>query len=516
MCFCSAGALLPVENPLRISRQAVTRSHISEMPTRSQKRRRDAPLTVVPPPASFRSALASRVAGETPHFWRRAAASAGISGADAFLVHLGQSISTALQSIAEASAEARAQLCERRGMLHAAVDARCEELAAGIDLSEASKVASLERELISVDAALERWRAESGAVREAVSLLSDVDLQSQLASLSSRLDDMEAQLQALPIAVVEPPFVGLHIDAPALLSSIAGFGRVLAPLSIASTDMTLEGVPSFVRPGDTLRLRLSLGARHAAQSAEELEVSLGRLAGATNVEVMAERPGVDPQPLDATVAADAALRCLCISLKVPIRSSAVHVVCVGPIIVMGKVLLDPPLRIPLFRGTCSTPLILKVYADAVSYATPCISPEGLVYCPRGKGADVRIFDADGTPLPSLPVADLGLSEQVAWAAYSPGDAPSLLLADCNGTSSRLVAVDPVTHTRRWISATTSLDGCGGIAALPLLGVVVVNSKRSLFAHRLSDGVRVGSLGVPSIGKFRPQIQSLDVCMRQAN
>ena len=79
-------------------------------------------MTVVPPPASFRSALASRVAGETPHFWRRAAASAGVSDVDAFLVHLGQSITAALQSVAEASAGARDQLRETRGLLHAAVD----------------------------------------------------------------------------------------------------------------------------------------------------------------------------------------------------------------------------------------------------------------------------------------------------------------------------------------------------------------------------------------------------------
>jgi hypothetical protein len=59
-----------------------------------------------------------------------------------------------------------------------------------------SKTAALERELISVDAALERWRADSGVVRETVASLSDADLEEQYASLSSRLDNTEAQLQA--------------------------------------------------------------------------------------------------------------------------------------------------------------------------------------------------------------------------------------------------------------------------------------------------------------------------------
>ena len=64
----------------------------------------------------------------------------------------------------------------------------CDALAASVDSAEASKTAALEPELVSVDAALERWRAESGAVREAASSLSDVDLEKQHATLSSRLD----------------------------------------------------------------------------------------------------------------------------------------------------------------------------------------------------------------------------------------------------------------------------------------------------------------------------------------
>ena len=70
--------------------------------------------------------------------------------------------------------------------------------------------------------------------------------------------------------MVELPLpVGLLADAPALLSSIAVYGRVLEPLPItAASNLSLEVVPSRVRPDGTMRLRLSLGARHAAQSAE--------------------------------------------------------------------------------------------------------------------------------------------------------------------------------------------------------------------------------------------------------
>jgi len=110
--------------------------------------------------------------------------------------------------------------------------------------------------------------------------LSDAELMSRHAELIARLEGLEAQLRALPTAPVEPPHVGLTMDTPALLASIAGFGRIVAPLGISAADVTLEGVPSHVRPGQTLQLRLALGDRHAEQSTEELEVSLGALAAA--------------------------------------------------------------------------------------------------------------------------------------------------------------------------------------------------------------------------------------------
>jgi len=109
-----------------------------------------------------------------------------------------------------------------------------------------------------------------------------------------------------------------------------------------------------------------------------------------------------------------------------------------------------------------------------------------------------VFDYDGSLLPGLPVASLGLSQSTSWAAFAPGSTPSLLLADVIGCSPRLVAVDPATRSVRWRSAAGSLGACDGIAALPSLGVVVTGSDESLFAHRLSDGSRVGSLEVPGL------------------
>ena len=314
---------------------------------------------------------------------------------------LGRSIAASLQALTESAETARAQLCETRAALHAAIDARCDELGANIKSSESRKVASLERELV----------AESAAVREAVVSLSDADLGAQHANLSSRLDDAEAQLQRLPTAVIEPPLVpvGLLADAPALLSSIAGFGRVLAPLAITAADLRLEGVPSRVNPVDTLRLRLSLGARHAAQSAEELEVSLGTLAEMTLVDSTQSCPWVEPQSLEATLESDAAQRCLHISLDVPLAASDDASVNISAVSVAGQAMSGLPRCVPVHRGIMP-PLELSCASAMRSHMNPCMSPEWHIYCPPGGGPEVLVFDGDGSLLPGLAVASIGLSK----------------------------------------------------------------------------------------------------------
>ena len=466
--------------------------------------------TEVAAASTRRGVLASRIANTTPHFWDHAAESAGVSGADAFLLHLGRSITAALQAVAESAEAARTKLRETRAALHAAIDERCDALMANIDSAEASKTTALERELVSVDAALERWRAESAAVRDAVSTLSDADLKEQHATLSSRFDDLEAQLQSLPTAVVEPPSVGLLADTPALLASIAGFGRVLAPLPVTAADLSLEGVPSRVKPGGILLLKLSLSARHAAQSAEELEVSLGRLPQEFRVDatvVVVEEPGrarVQPQWLQTTVAPDASQRCLIVSIEACSPyvggSASLHI---GSMHVAGQPVSGLPLCVPVVRGV-APPFVLPCRTAANDYTTPCITSVGQIYCPPGDGFDVEVFDAEGRPLPDLFVDSIGLTDNTSWAAYAHSDTPCLLLADWNfgSTASRLVAVDPATHAVRWATEMRSPNnGYLGIAALPSLGVAVVSTFDSLVIHRLTDGVNLGGLKVPGLGFF---------------
>jgi len=165
---------------------------------------------------------------------------------------LERSIAAALLAVSGSAQAAFAELRSYREILHSAIDARCNDLEAGLLRAESAKVVALERELVAIDAALERWRSETCVVHDAVASLSDTELMTQHAGLASRLDALETQLRALPTAPVEPSHVGLTMDTPALLASIAGFGRIVAPLGITAADVTLEGVPSHVRPGQTL------------------------------------------------------------------------------------------------------------------------------------------------------------------------------------------------------------------------------------------------------------------------
>jgi hypothetical protein len=104
-------------------------------------------------------------------------------------------------------------------------------------------------------------------------------------------------------------------------------------------------------------------------------------------------------------------------------------------------------------------------------STPVITPDGTLYAPKQGSADVLVFAADGTPLPPLPLAALGLSTSTCSAAFVEA-ADTLLLADANVAASKLVAVDAASRAVRWSAAFGGR--CCGIAVLPAQGVVVVS------------------------------------------
>ena len=446
-----------------------------------------------------RSMIAARVDGKTvPAFWRDAALAVGITDTDSFLVHLGRNVTVAMQSVAESAQHARAQLRDARSALHAAIDVRCDELGASIDSAENEKAVSLERELIAIDSALERWRAETTAVCEAGIGLTDSSVVTMYTRLSSQLDDVEAALLALPTIVVTPLVVML-CQTVGFLPRIAGFGSVVMPLPVTATDLRLEDFTNSRggRLGSTLHMRLFLGRRFNARSAEELEATLGILMGTLRIDVTFEARGCQPQPLVVTLTPSAALHCVIATVSVPMTLGSGFAVNVHAVSLAGSIVDGLSACVPVQGSGVITPLVLRSFS-CFHPSTPCISLDGHVYCPPGNNPvqEVLVYDSDGTPQHGLATSDLGLLGMTCWTAHVHSDSPSLLLADYDGN---VVAVDPAMRTIRWKSK--SSNSCYGIAPLPFHGVVIVGGVTSLYALRLSDGSSVGCLAVPDLAWF---------------
>lgn len=437
-----------------------------------------------------RRTLAARVT-QVPRFWRHVASAAGVTSIDDLFCRVGRAIYDAADAVPKNAEAARCRLRELRLVIHDAVDARFDELESKISAAEAVKAAALACELIAVDAALQRWRSDTAAVSHTIAVLSDAELETQQAALTSRLTDIEAQLQELPTAILEPPTVDVVADTPAMLSAIAAFGHVLAPRPVTAADLSFDGLPacSSVRPGDTLHLRVSLGTHHAAQSTDELAEALDRLEREIDIEAAVESSGVEPQPLTVTLSHDAALRSLLICLRVPAAASSGDCIVLSSVSVAGQPVTMSPLRLLINQGMRAP---LQLAGLAFECCSPSISGDGLLFVPPvGRGTEVHVYDTEGSRLPGLPLAAIGLSHLTRWTACAHGDPHSLFLVD----DSRAVAFDTSARAVRWSS---DIAACGGIATLPAHGIAALASceQSKLFFHRLSDGCRVGSVAVP--------------------
>jgi hypothetical protein len=135
---------------------------------------------------------------------------------------------------------------------------------------------------------------------------------------------------------------------------------------------------------------------------------------------------------------------------------------------------------------------LHLEGAASEYASALvITCDGTLYAPRYERPDVLVFSADGTPLPSLSLANLGLTSRTSDVAFDEATA-TLLQADANEEDSKLVAVDTVSRSVRW---SAGIGGsCSGIAVLPAQGLVVASTYNAdeLRMYRLADGALVAT------------------------
>lgn len=140
----------------------------------------------------------------------------------------------------------------------------------------------------------------------------------QHAELSSRLDAAESQLHAQPTAAIETAHITLVANVPQLLTDIAVFGQVVAPLTVTAADLAIEHRPLHAPLGGTLLLRLALNSSlFTEQSEKELELSLEAAASAVRVGASLSSSDTAPLPLQVSVRADIPGRCVTVSCIVP-------------------------------------------------------------------------------------------------------------------------------------------------------------------------------------------------------
>jgi hypothetical protein len=424
-----------------------------------------------------------------PPDWNTVALRYGVEPhVDKVLCALGKAVAASLRSVEESAEEARQRLVSLRAAAHAAIDTRFDELLASLDAARCAKLAALERELEQVDAVLEKSRREHAAARDTVATKSDIELDALSADLTARLKDVSALLATLPHGPVEPSLLRLELDEGALLTSIRTTGTVLAPRGVHAADVMVCGLPTHVRPGRPLQFELALSDDYPCRAPAELEAAAASLAFHARVAVSLET-GADSQQLQTTLVPSRGV--VSVSVAIPESTSEGAEVVISSVTVADQPVtggLKLSARHRVISGM-HAPLVLS---SGASLSSPFITPEATLYAPLYKRADVLVFSADGTPLPVLPLVDLGLSTETHCAAFVEATG-TLLLADANGASSKLVAVDAASRAIRWSAAMGG--SCYGIAVLPAQGVVVVSNPDhgKLHVRRLSDGVRVASV-----------------------
>lgn len=485
--------LLPASCSIRNASESADATHL---PT-ERKRQRDVGSVY---DDAIRAALALR-SSTTPMLLR---ARSGESGVDDYLSNLGRSIAGAIAQVRASSETERAKLRSTRAALHAAIDERCDELKTQVDKAESSKISALERQLNLVDDALQRWRSQRSAAAEAAASLDDDEFAERHAELNARLDDAESQLVSLRVDPVVLPHIELQLDVSTLHADLATFGKIVAPVAFTASDFKLKRMPFVARPGRQLQLRLSLyKQKHLSYSDSALSVALQFAATTARLEASLMARDAEPQKLIIDIAGNAVERRVDISIAIPCATPRHSWVCVSSGSLSGKPLVDlkGPRIIPIGSGV-RFPLTLQLSGSHVQPISLSISQSGHLFIARVGSSSVCVFGSDGSPLPEMSLAELGLTSDTGWTSCASGASPMVIFADNHWSNPKLIAVDPDSGGVRWSSPHGFLRDCSGLSTLSRRKPVVVFASQAtdmLHALNLSDGTLAASLRVPGLG-----------------
>jgi hypothetical protein len=441
-----------------------------------------------PTPAASRQDVIDRL-DKLPNKWTEAASTYGVpSQLDAVLCASGKRIARSIQSVTEDAEAAKQKLESIRLTLHAAIDRRIDALQAATSAAASVKITALESELEKLDEVLERARREHAAAQTAVTTPHDSAAHGEVAA---QLDEINAMITALPVGPVEPVVFRVDFDIDSLISQISTIGTVIAPRGVLARHVEVRSLPKHARPGETLRFDLALTADYPCTAPAELEAAAASLVPHVYA-VVSLMSGEVSQPLLATLAPAADGRGVNVSVSVPVSAGRDSKVVIRGISVAGQQVTQGQ-SLPAHAAVVMGMLVPLRLEDAANDAvcTPVISGDGTLYAPRYGSPDVLVCSADGTPLPPLPVASLGLSTGSRSAAFD--DATTmLLLADSNSAASRLVAMDATSRAVRWSTGSRFIYG---IAVLPTQGLVVASvlDANELGVYRLADGAFVSKV-----------------------
>jgi hypothetical protein len=310
----------------------------------------------------------------------------------------------------------------------------------------------------------------------------------RLGALNFEIDDMTA---ALPVGPVEPVVLLFDVDVESHTYEIGALGTVIAPRGVLARHVEVRGLPKHARPGRPLQFDLALSADYPCTAPAELEAAAASLVPHVHVDASLVC-GEVLLPLLATLAPAAGGRSVYVFVPVPASTVMDSIVFIHGISVAGQRVMygqSLPAHVALVTGMLA-PLRLEGAANHCP-STPAISGNGTLYAPRYDSPELLVFSADGTPLPSLSVANLGLSTFLSDVAFDEASA-TLLLVDDNDDSSFIVAVDEESTAIRWSAELGSSNY--GIAVLSTQGLVVTSTYASdeLRVHQLSDGALVTS------------------------
>jgi hypothetical protein len=298
---------------------------------------------------------------------------------------------------------------------------------------------------------------------------------------------------SLPFGHVEPTLI--RFDASRTIDTL---GIIVAPLSVLAHHVAIHTFPSRVHRGYPFQFELVLCDDYPSQHHEARKAATQCLARHACVHIRTESESASASISYTPIVGASELDVCKVLVSIDIANSdaktAPKRLVIDDITIAGHVFVQPHLSFPvpvdILEGM-HAPLQVQLTTKRVYKTHSLIVGDGVLVVAVDDSPFMRLFAADGTPMPPLFASDVGLSRFATCAMAYVDSTNTLIIASTTPKKCKLLAVDMLSRTVQWRNK--ALGSCAAdLAVLPNHGVVFVCSAldEKLYAHRLSDGVRV--------------------------